>query len=101
MELLGSLFFFAFLGLLSFAGWRFYHQHRLKKEFEELCFSNPKLHRNIIREINSYTNTGWPEAHYVEQFSAQIWAEYKKGFKKGLTAKEIYKMRKETTWGPF
>ena len=99
MDQLAYLIAFSILVAVGIYGWKLYSSSRLKREFEELRLLNPKLYSNILHEINSYSN--YSDQSLVDELGPQIWADYKKGFKAGLTHKEIYKQRKQTSWGPF
>ena len=99
LELLGPLIVLSIPLAVGIYGWKYYSGVRLKREFEELRLSNPKLHQKILHEINSYSN--FNHQPLVDDLGPKIWADYKKGFKVGLTAKEIHKQRQQTNWGPF
>ena len=99
LELLGTLIVISIPLAVGIFGWKYYLEIRLEREFEEPRFSNPKLYRNIVREVRTHTN--FNHQPLVDDLGPKILAEYKKGFKVGLTAKEIYKQRRQIHWGPF
>ena len=99
MDQLAQLIAFSIPVAVGIYGWKFYSSFRLNREFEELRFSNPNLYEKIVHEACSYSN--YFDQSLVDELGPQIWADYKKGFKAGLTVKKIYKQRRQTSWGPY